>query len=200
MKFDIDYDRKRAKVKKLFLRILLWVIQIVAVIGLAYFVVNVVLEKTRMIGSSMEVTLQDEDPIIVNKLAYLFSDPKRYDVIVFKQSGDEHSYYNIKRIIGLPGETVQIKEGQVYINGELLEEPMVVDPIQIPGLAADEIKLEENEYFVLGDNRNNSEDSRFANISNVVTDEILGKAWIRLSPFNFVNKINMYDKVVEDEE
>ncbi len=200
MNFDIDYDRKRAKVKKLFLRILLWVIQIVAVIGLAYFVVNVVLEKTRMIGSSMEITLQDEDPIIVNKLAYLFSDPKRYDVIVFKQSGDEHSYYNIKRIIGLPGETVQIKEGQVYINGELLEEPMVVDPIQIPGLAADEIKLEENEYFVLGDNRNNSEDSRFANISNVVTDEILGKAWIRLSPFNFVNKINMYDKVVEDEE
>ena len=200
MKFDIDYDRKRAKFKKLFLRILLWVIHIVAVIGLAYFVVNVVLEKTRMIGSSMEVTLQEEDPIIVNKLAYLFSDPKRYDVIVFKQSGDEHSYYNIKRIIGLPGETVQIKEGQVYINGELLEEPMVVDPIQIPGLAADEIKLEENEYFVLGDNRNNSEDSRFANISNVVTDEILGKAWIRLSPFNFVNKINMYDKVVEDEE
>ena len=200
MKFDIDYDKKRTKFKKLILRILLWVIQIAAVIGLAYFVVNVVLEKTRMIGSSMEVTLQDEDPIIVNKLAYLFSNPKRFDVIVFKQSGDEHNYYNIKRIIGLPGETVQIKEGQVYINGELLEEPMVVDPIQIPGLAADEITLEENEYFVLGDNRNNSEDSRFANISSVVTDEILGKAWIRLSPFNFVNKINMYDKVVEDEE
>lgn len=200
MKYDFDYDRKRSRYKKLSLRIILWVVEIVAVIGLAYFIVNFALEKTRMIGGSMEITLQEEDPIIVNKLAYLFSDPKRYDVIVFKQSGDEHSYYNIKRIIGLPGETVQIKEGQVYINGELLEEPMVVDSIQIPGLAAEEITLEENEYFVLGDNRNNSEDSRFANIANVVSDEIIGKAWIRTSPFNFVNKINMYDKVVEKQE
>ena len=200
MKFDIDYDKKRARNKKLILRIFIWIIEIVAVIGLAYFIINFALEKTRMLGDSMNITLETEDPIIINKLAYVFSKPKRFDVIVFKQSGDEHNYYNIKRIIGLPGETVQISEGQVYINGELLEEPMAVESIQIPGLAADEITLDENEYFVLGDNRNNSEDSRFANIANVVSDEIIGKAWIRMRPFNFVNKINMFDKIVEDKE
>jgi signal peptidase I len=148
----------------------------------------------------MEVTLQAEDKIIINKLAYVFHDPKRYDVIVFKQSGDEHNYYNIKRVIGLPGEKVLIKEGNIYINGVALEEPMVLDPIQIGGLANEEIVLEEDEFFVLGDNRNNSEDSRFANIGNVVLDDIIGKAWIRLSPFDFVNKINKYDKVEPETE
>ncbi len=200
MKFDLDRDRKRSRQKKLILRIALWIIEIAAVIGLAYFIINFALEKTTMLGESMHITLEKDDKIIINKLAYKFGKPKRFDVVVFKQSGDEHSYYNIKRVIGLPGETVQIKEGYVYINDELLKEPMITDPILIGGLADDKITLEENEYFVLGDNRNNSEDSRFANIANVVFDDIIGKAWLRLSPFDFVNKINMYEKAVEEEE
>lgn len=199
MNFDLDRDRKRSRQKKLIVRIILWIIEIAAVIGLAYFIINFALEKTTMLGDSMDITLQADDKIIINKLAYKFGKPKRFDVIVFKQSGEEHSYYNIKRVIGLPGETVKIKEGYVYINDELLEEPMITDPILIGGLADDIITLEENEYFVLGDNRNNSEDSRFANIANVVFDDIIGKAWLRLKPFDFVNKINMYEKALEEE-
>ncbi|MDD5936471.1 MAG: signal peptidase I [Clostridiales bacterium] len=194
MNFDLDRDKKRSRQKKIIAKIAIWVIEIAAVIGLAYFIINFALEKTTMLGNSMDVTLQADNKIIINKLAYKFGKPKRYDVIVFKQSGKEHSYYNIKRVIGLPGETVLIKDGVVYINDEVLEEPMITEPIQIPGLAEDKITLEEDEYFVLGDNRNNSEDSRFANIANVVRKDIIGKAWLRLKPFDFVNKINMYDK------
>lgn len=143
-----------------------------------------------MIGISMENTLYDGDPIIINKFSYRFTEPKRFDVIVFKQSGREHNFYNIKRIIGLPGERVQIMDGSIYINGELIEEKINVEPMVNFGLANEEILLEENEYFVLGDNRNNSEDSRFASIGNVRQEEIIGKAILRLSPFNFVSKLN----------
>ncbi|WP_312106776.1 signal peptidase I [Lachnoclostridium sp.] len=198
MKYDFDRDIKRKKHKKLYIRILIWLVEIVAVVALAYAIINVALEKTTMLGESMEITLQDEDKVVINKMAYTFRNPKRYDVIVFKQSGNEHSYYNIKRVIGLPGERVKILDGVVYINGEVLAEPMVVDPIRIPGLADEEFTLDEDEFFVLGDNRNNSEDSRFANIGNVVKDDIIGKAWIRLKPFDIVNKINMYSKPVEE--
>jgi len=198
MKYDFDRDIKRKKRKKLYIRILIWLVEIVAVVALAYAIINVALEKTTMLGESMEITLQDEDKVVINKMAYTFRNPKRYDVIVFKQSGNEHSYYNIKRVIGLPGERVKILDGVVYINGEVLAEPMVVDPIRIPGLADEEFTLDEDEFFVLGDNRNNSEDSRFANIGNVVKDDIIGKAWIRLKPFDIVNKINMYSKPVEE--
>lgn len=198
MKYDFDRDIKRKKRKKLYIRIIIWMIEIVAVVVLAYAIINVALEKTTMLGESMEITLQDEDKIIINKLAYMFRNPKRYDIIVFKQSGNEHNYYNIKRVIGLPGERVKILDGVVYINGEALEEPMVIDTIRIPGLADEEFTLDEDEFFVLGDNRNNSEDSRFANIGNVVKDDIIGKAWIRLKPFGIVNKINMFSKTVEE--
>ncbi|WP_029504591.1 signal peptidase I [Lachnoclostridium phytofermentans] len=198
MKYDFDRDSKRKKRKKLYIRIVIWLIEIVAVIALAYAIINVALEKTSMLGESMEITLSDEDKIVINKLAYMFRDPKRYDIIVFKQSGNEHNYYNIKRVIGLPGEQVQILDGVVYINGEALEEPMVVEEIRIPGLADEKFTLDEDEYFVLGDNRNNSEDSRFANIGNVVKDDIIGKAWIRIKPFDFVNKINMFSKIAEE--
>lgn len=198
MKFDIDRDGRNSRTKKIGIRILIWVVEIAAVIGLAYAIINFALERTTMLGSSMEITLQADDKIIINKMAYTFSKPKRFDVIVFKQSGNEHSYYNVKRVIGLPGEKVQIIGGYVYINGELLEEPMVTEEILIGGLADDEITLDEDQYFVLGDNRNNSEDSRFANIGNVVKDDIIGKAWIRLNNFAFVNKLNMYSKDSEE--
>jgi signal peptidase I len=198
MKYDFERDIKRRKHKKLYTRIIIWLVEIVAVVALAYAIINVALEKTTMLGESMDITLQDEDKIVINKIAYLFRNPKRYDIIVFKQSGNEHSYYNIKRVIGLPGERVKILDGVVSINGVVLEEPMVVDPIRIPGLADEEFTLDEDEFFVLGDNRNNSEDSRFANIGNVVKDDIIGKAWIRLNPFGIVNKLNMFSKIVEE--
>lgn len=200
MKFDYEIDSKRSKYKKLGIKIFIWIVEILAVIGIAYAIVNFTLERTRMLGSSMEATLQEDDKILINKLSYWKRNPKRFDVIVFKQSGNEHSYYNIKRVIGLPGETVQIIDGYVYINGELLEEPMVVEPIHIPGLAEEPLVLEDDEYFVLGDNRNNSEDSRFANIGNVVRGDIIGKAWITLDPFDIISQMNKVIKVEEKTE
>ena len=133
----------------------------------------------------MDSTLLANEPIIINKFIYRISDPKRFDVIVFKQSGKEHSFYNIKRIIGLPGETIIIENGEILIDGKVLENNVKVDPMVNYGLASEEILLEDNEYFVLGDNRNSSEDSRFASIGNISRDDIIGKASLRLSPFNF---------------
>nr|WP_294488805.1 signal peptidase I [uncultured Anaerosporobacter sp.] len=199
MKYNFDSDDTNAKRKKIIKEVIIWVVEIIAVILLAYFLVEYAVEKTTVVGESMETTLQEGDKIVINKLAYRFSKPKRFDVIVFKQSGKEHSYYNIKRIIGLPGETVQIKDGVVYINDEPIKEKSAVDVIKNPGLSVEPILLEDKEYFVLGDNRNLSEDSRFANIGNVVFDDIIGKAWIRLKPFNFVNELNPAINTTEED-
>lgn len=201
MKYNFDSDDTNVKRKKIIKEVIIWVVEIIAVILLAYFLVEYAVEKTTVVGESMETTLQEGDKIVINKLAYRFSKPKRFDVIVFKQSGKEHSYYNIKRIIGLPGETVQIEDGVVYINDEPIKEKSAVDVIKNPGLSVEPILLEDKEYFVLGDNRNLSEDSRFANIGNVVFDDIIGKAWIRLKPFNFVNELNpAIDTTEEDSQ
>ncbi|WOO36930.1 signal peptidase I [Anaerocolumna sp. AGMB13020] len=196
MKYDFEKEDKGPIIKKVVMSLLIWLIEIAAVVTLAYYITHYALEKTLMSGQSMESTLKDQDNILINKFAYVFSDPKRFDVIVFKQSDKEHSYLNIKRVIGLPGETVRIIDGKVYIDGTILKESVETEVITNAGLAEEEIKLEENEFFVLGDNRNNSEDSRFANIGNIVTGDIIGKAWIRENGFAFINKLN----TVKEEE
>jgi signal peptidase I len=200
MPLNFDRESRKPTIMKIGIEIFIWAAQIAAVIFLAYFIVYYCIEKTNVIGSSMEKTLFAGDPIIIDKFSYRLTDPKRFDVIVFKQGGDEHSYYNIKRIIGLPGETVIIKDGIIYINGEILEDIVNVDEMANYGLAAEEILLEDNEYFVLGDNRNYSEDSRFASIGNITRDEIIGKAVIRLSPFNFVSKLNLKNPTGSDKK
>ncbi len=196
MKYDFEKEDKGPIVKKVIISLLIWFIEIAAVITLAYYITHYALEKTLMSGQSMESTLKNQDNILINKFAYVFSEPKRFDVIVFKQSDKEHSYLNVKRVIGLPGETVRIIDGKVYIDGSILKEAVVTEDITNAGLAEEEIKLDENEFFVLGDNRNNSEDSRFANIGNIVTGDIIGKAWIRENGFAFINKLN----TVKEEE
>lgn len=183
----LDEDTKNKK--KILKSIILWIIEIIMVILAAYLVIAYGVEKTTMVGESMKPTLNNEDKIIINKLAYRFTEPKRFDIIVFRQSGKEHGYYLIKRIIGLPGETIQIKDGMVYVNDEPIKEKVLVEPCVNGGMAEEKIILDENEYFVLGDNRNNSEDSRFANVGNLIKEDIIGKAWIRLKPFDFINLI-----------
>jgi len=193
LEFDFERESKMPTIKKILIEVFIWVAQIAAVIFLAYFIIYYCIEKTDVIGSSMENTLLSNEPIIINKFSYRVSEPKRFDVIVFKQSGKEHSFYNIKRIIGLPGETILIKDGKIFINDEIVEDTIIVEEMINYGLASEEIILEDNEYFVLGDNRNNSEDSRFASIGNITRDEIVGKAAVRLSPFNFISKLNLKD-------
>jgi len=190
MNYDFDRESKGPLVKKIIIKTIVWIIAIGIVVFLAYFLSHNALEKTIVLGTSMESALKEKDEIIINKYAYLISKPKRFDVIVFKQTNKEHSYLNIKRIIGLPGETVQIIGGLVYINGDELKEIIHVENINNSGLAEESIQLEENEYFVLGDNRNNSEDSRFANIGNIVTDDIIGKALARSNDFAFIDNLN----------
>jgi len=187
MNFDFDKEPNKKKFLKAIFQIFLFFIEAAVVIGIAYALVVYTVEQTDMLGSSMEQTLMDGDKILINKLAFVRNKPERYDVIVFKQSGDEHSFYDVKRIIGLPGETVQIIDGYVYIDGELLSEPLEVEPMHLSGFAEEPIVLDDDEYFVLGDNRNNSEDSRFANIGNIVYDDIIGTAWIRLNGLKIIN-------------
>lgn len=188
--YSFETDEKEPKAKKIIKECIIWFVEIIFVIALAYLIIAYGVERTIVLGDSMNLTLKDREKIIINKMVYRYSDPERFDVIVFRQSGKEHSYYNIKRIIGLPGETVQIIDGMVYIDGTILEEKITVEPMVNGGLADEEILLEENEYFVLGDNRNNSEDSRFANIGTILRTDIIGKAWIRIKPFDFISQIN----------
>lgn len=158
-------------------------IYLLIVLAVTFLVVTYVGQRTKVSGSSMEPTLSDEDNLIVDKLSYRFSDPERFDIIVFPFRYRERTYY-IKRIIGLPGETVYIDEkGNIYIDGEILEENYGKEVIVDPGRAYEPITLGANEYFVMGDNRNNSSDSRDPAVGNVYRDEFIGKAWMRIWPF-----------------
>ncbi len=164
-------------------------IYLLCVLLVTYLIINYVGQRTEVQGSSMEPTLQNADNLIVDKITYRFNDPKRFDIIVFPFQYEEDTYY-IKRIIGLPGETVRIDlEGIIYINGEELKEGYGREIIQDPGRAVEEITLGEDEYFVMGDNRNNSTDSRNELVGNIHKDDIIGRAWVRIYPFEKFGKL-----------
>ena len=159
-----------------------WTFQILIVIMFAYVIVYFFGQSRTNVGQSMDVTLSGGDTVLINVMAYQLGGPKRGDVISFKPNGSESSHSNIKRVIGLPGETIQIKEGMIYIDGKVYLEQKNYPSITNPGMASQPITLDGDEYFVLGDNRNNSEDSRFADIGLVKADSIEGKVWFVLSP------------------
>ncbi len=164
-------------------------IYVVFVFALCYCIITLVAQRTKVDGSSMEPTLSNGDNLIVEKLSYHFGDPERFDIIIFTDKTDESVYY-IKRVIGLPGETVWIDEyGDIYIDGIKLEENYGLETITNAGNAANPITLGEDEYFVLGDNRNNSLDSRFDAIDRVSRSSIVGKAWVRIYPFSEIGKV-----------
>lgn len=160
----------------------------------AYLIVTFVGQRTVVDGESMYNTLNDGDNIIVDKLSYTFGEPERFDIIVFPHfdaiRGEE--VYYIKRIIGMPGETLQIKDGLIYLIDENGEETMLdesygyyMNGLQMQsGVAASPVTIPEGHYFVLGDNRNNSRDSRDASVGFVNGEDIMGKAWLRFYPFS----------------
>ena len=164
------------------------IIYIGIVIILCYCIITFVGQRTTVHGNSMNNTLQNGDQLWIDKLSYHFSDPKRFDIIVFPYK-DSDVYY-IKRIIGLPGETVQITPGgTILINDEVLNESYGKEVINDCGTANEPITLGEDEYFVLGDNRNDSRDSRWPDVGNIHKSKIIGKAVLRLSPFSKFGKI-----------
>ena len=197
MDFDFDRESRWPGIRKVLVKVLIWVLEIGAAILLAYIFVHFCIQRIGVVGDSMDPTLKAGDSIIVNKVIYRVSDPKRNDVIVFKQKGEEHNYYNVRRIVGLPGETIQIKDGHIYINDTVIEDIVQVEDIVNPGLAKAPYLLEDNEYFVLGDNRNDSVDSRFASIGTIVKDEIIGKASIRFNSFSFVSSLNLASEATQ---
>ena len=130
----------------------------------------------------MNPNLRNGDVTLVNRLVYNMSTPKRGHVIAFRPNGNENSHYYIKRIVALPGETIEIRDGTIWINGEELKEKYDTTAIEDAGVLEEPMTLGKSEYFVLGDDRLNSEDSRMADIGNVKRSEIEGKVWFTVSP------------------
>jgi len=175
-------DKKSEKQEKSVLREILGLLLYLGIVLIiTYVVVTFVGQRTEVNGMSMFPTLTDGDNLIVEKISYRVNEPRRFDIIVFPYPGDEKVHY-IKRIIGLPGETVQIINGDIFINQVLLEEDYGYEPITSAGTALEPIVLGEDEYFVLGDNRNNSQDSRYTTVGNIHREDIVGRAWLRIWP------------------
>ena len=179
----LNFRRRRRKMKISTAKgILLWIVEIFIVLLLAFVLVYCAGMRVSVVGNSMESTLSDGSVVLVNRFVYNIKEPKAGDVIVFLPNGNEKSHYYIKRVIGVPGDKVQIKNGLLYVNGELYDVEDT-ETIKNAGLAEDEITVGEDEYFVLGDNRNSSEDSRYADIGMVRKRYIVGKIWFTCSPF-----------------
>lgn len=178
----LDFNRRKKDVNfPLLKEIVSWVVEIAIVLMMAFVLVYFIGMRTSVVGQSMSETLENGDQILVNRFMYKMIGPKADDVVVFLPNGNEKSHYYVKRVIGVPGDTVQIKDGRIYVNGTEFTEKIDAAAIEDAGLATDAVTLEDYEYFVLGDNRNNSEDSRYANIGNIKREYIVGKAWFVIS-------------------
>lgn len=193
MGYDFELEDNRAKRTKILKFIIISIIEIAAVILAAFLITHFGLEKMQVTGDYMSPTLSNDDTIIINKMSYKLHSIKRNDVVVVKQSGSEHNYYIIERVIGLPGEKVKIDNGMVYIDGKKLEEKYKFPTMENGGLALEEIELDDGEYFMLCDNRNGGEDSRNANIGNVLKSDVVGKAWLKAGTWSFIKSINNFD-------
>lgn len=159
-----------------------WVAAIVAAVLIALAIDNFVIVNAQIPSGSMENTIMTGDRVIGNRFAYSFSDPQRFDIIIFRYPDDESQLF-IKRIIGLPGETVEIRDGKIYLNGS--DEPL--EDVQTKETMVGSFgsyTVPENSYFVMGDNRNDSKDSRYWTNTFVTKDEILGKAIFRYWPIS----------------
>ena len=179
-------EEKKASIKA---EVFSWVKVIVSAIIIALLVDFFIIANAVVPTGSMETTIPAGSRIMGLRLYYDFNEPERGDIVIFKYPDDESVDY-LKRIIGLPGETVQVKDGYVYINGEKLESDIYgKEVMQSAGIAAEPITLGDDEYFVLGDNRNNSSDSRDPSVGILKRKDLLGRAWVRIYPFDKVGVI-----------
>ena len=193
------YQKKKKLNIALIHEIISWIFWIVMSIILALLplrglhakhILSAFLYETSIIGSSMEPSLYNGQEIFLNRLVYKITSPKAGDVVVFLPNGNEKSHYYVKRVVAVPGDELYVKNGILYVNNEVQDE-YINDKIAEAGLAENKIELGDDEYFVIGDNCNNSEDSRSANIGNIKKEHIIGKAWFKMaaqsSSMGFVN-------------
>lgn len=180
----LNFGRQKKKVNMTVVKeVCIWALEILIVLLVAFTLVYFIGMRTSVVGQSMAETLSGGDEILVNRFIYKVTNPKRNDIIVFLPNGNEKSHFYVKRVIGVPGDTVRIDNGVIYVNGQAYKDEIETAAIEEAGLAAEEITLGSDEFFVLGDNRNNSEDSRYANIGNIKKEYIIGKAWFRVAPW-----------------
>lgn len=174
------YQKKKKINKNLITEIFSWIFWMIVAAFLAVVIVYCVGMQTNVIGSSMEPNLYNGQKIFLNRFVYRVSSPKQGDVVVFLPNGNDKSHFYVKRVVATPGDTVVIKEGYLYVNGKIVDD-YFLDKIAEAGLAQNEIKLQTDEYFVIGDNCNSSEDSRSANIGPILKKHIIGKAWFKMA-------------------
>lgn len=180
-KRGLSFYQKKKKMNMVLVReIASWLFWIFASMLAAVVMVYCVGMKISVIGASMEPGMYNGQSIFLNRLIYKISNPRVGDVVVFLPNGNEKSHYYVKRVVGAPGDTLYIKNGVLYVNDEP-QESYFNDRIAEAGILENELTLEDNEYFVIGDNCNNSEDSRSANIGSIKKEYIIGKAWFKMA-------------------
>ncbi len=172
---------KESLLKSVYSFLMELIICVVISVTIVFLVTSFVVTHTKVIGHSMQDTLNQGEYLLINRLTYQFSDPKQFDIVVFKHS-EEDKY--IKRVIATPGQKIQIINSKIYVDDKIVNENYGNAPITDPGNAAEPIFLGEDEYFVLGDNRNHSSDSRFDDVGLVKRDKIQGKVLLRIYPID----------------
>lgn len=175
------YKKKKQIDKALIVNILQFVFWGIAMAILAFVFVYCFGIKTTVIGLSMEPELYNNQEIFINRFTYFLSEPKSADVIVFRPNGNSNSHYYVKRLVGVPGDKLVISDGILYVNDKPYLDSVIIDKIENPGIIESELTLGADEYFVIGDNINNSEDSRASNVGIVKREYIVGKAWFHMA-------------------
>lgn len=198
MNYSFEFEHQRAARKKIIIRVAIIIVEVIVVILAAFLLTHKGMVVFTVSGQDMAPTLNNGDRLLINKMSYRIHSIKRNDIVVVKQSGAEHNYFSVERVIGLPGEKVQIINGEVYIDDEKYEEKYDFPKMENGGLALESIVLDDDEYFLLCDNRNSGEDSRNANVGNVSKAEIIGKAWIRLNTVELIRFISTVNDQKKD--
>ncbi len=182
MRKGLSFKRRRRKINKgRVLYVTIWAAEIIAVVLAAYLIVAAFGFRTSMVGDAMYPTLSNTDVVLVNRLKYKLINPQRGDVVAFRPDSNTKSHYYIRRIVGVPGDSVQVSDGELYVNDEIVSLAGLSGQITVAGNAADEITLGDGEYFVMGDNPNSSEDSRHASVGIVTKDDIEGEVYMAVS-------------------